>query len=189
MNAEPDPPRVVVACDILEPTPPSNQFRILVIDDEPANRLILRRLLNAVGYEVVEAVNGSTGISQLLESRADLVIVDMEMPVLNGTETIAAIRQLPQSPLSEVPIVAASGNPTQEMQDSALAEGANIWMTKPFDFSQLQKHIAQLLQDKGRRRSRTTIRRSGASPTEGAEPCSSPQPTVRHTPTADDPAA
>jgi CheY-like chemotaxis protein len=162
MNAEPDPPRVVVACDILEPTPPSNLFRILVIDDEPANRMVLRRLLNAVGYEVVEAANGASGLSQVLGSRPDLIIVDMEMPVLNGSETIAAVRRFPEPSLSALPIIAASGNPTQEMEDSALDEGANIWMTKPFDFSTLQKNISKLLQT--RRHSSVTVRRVSKNP-------------------------
>ena len=159
MNAEPSPPRVAVACDILEPTPPSNVFRILVIDDEPANRLILRRLLNAVGYEVIEAVNGASGLSQLLTSRPHLVIVDMEMPVLNGPETISAIRRLPQANRAQVPIIAASGNPTQEMENTALEEGADVWMTKPFDFARLQKNIGELLQHRTRRQPVVTVRR------------------------------
>ena len=185
MNAEPDPSRVAVACDILEPTPPSNLFRILVIDDEPANRMILRRLLNAVGYEVVEAVNGASGLSQLLASRPDLVVVDMEMPILNGPETIAAIRRLPQSLLAQMPIIAASGNPTQEMEDSALGEGADVWMTKPFDFAKLQKHIGQLLKNKGRRQARVTVRRAEATPADKPAPTSAFRPK----PTVDDPAA
>ena len=185
MNAEPDPSRVAVACDILEPTPPSNLFRILVIDDEPANRMILRRLLNAVGYEVIEAVNGASGLSQLLSSRPDLVIVDMEMPVLNGPETIAAIRRLPQPTLAQVPIIAASGNPTQEMEDSALAGGADIWMTKPFDFAKLQMHISQLLKSKSRREPRVTLLRSEEAPAEKSAPTSAFRPK----PTVDDPAS
>lgn len=146
MNADPDPLRASVDCELLKSQPPSNQFRILVIDDEPANRTILHRLLNAIGYEVIEAVNGASGLAQVVSQRPDLVIVDMEMPVLNGAETVAAVRQLPGRRLAELPIIAASGNPTIEMEESALEAGADIWMTKPFDFSHLQNSIAQLLQ-------------------------------------------
>lgn len=145
MNAEPGPPRVAVAGDLFAPIPPSNQFRILVIDDEPANRMILRRLLNAVGYDVIDAPNGASGLSQLLAGRPDLVVVDMEMPILNGTETVTAIRRLPELRLCGVPIIAASGNPTDEMRAEAIGAGADLWMTKPFDFADLQKNIASLL--------------------------------------------
>lgn len=189
MNAEPDPSRVAVACDILEPTPPSNLFRILVIDDEPANRVILRRLLNAVGYDVIEAANGASGLSQLLASRPDLVIVDMEMPVLNGPETITAIRRLPESALAELPIIAASGNPTQEMEDSALDVGADVWMTKPFDFAKLQKNIARLLQSKRQRQTRVTLLRADGSPAEKSASSPSKTSAFRPKPTVDDPAA
>ena len=189
MNAEPDPSRVAVACDILEPTPPSNLFRILVIDDEPANRMILRRLLNAVGYEVVEAVNGASGLSQLLASRPDLVVVDMEMPVLNGPETISAIRRLPQPNLAHVPIIAASGNPTQEMEDSALGEGADIWMTKPFDFAKLQKNIGQLLRKKTRCRPHITVQRIEENSANNPTPSSPQTSAFRPQSTVDDPAS
>lgn len=160
MNVEPDPSRGLVACELIEPNPLSNQFRILVIDDEPANRLILNRLLGAVGYAVSEAENGATGLAQVITRRYDLVIVDMEMPILNGAETIAAIRKLPVAAQRTVPIIAASGNPTDEMASSALDNGADLWMTKPFDFGKLQKSIAQLLGLRRRQSAPSSLRDS-----------------------------
>ena len=145
MNVEPDPSRGSVPCELIEPNPLSNQFRILVIDDEPTNRLILNRLLGAVGYAVSEAENGASGLAQVIAHRYDLIIVDMEMPILNGAETVAAIRKLPSAIHRSIPIIAASGNPTDEMASSALDNGADVWMTKPFDCGKLQKAIARLL--------------------------------------------
>ncbi len=158
MNVEPDPSRGSVPCELIEPNPLSNQFRILVIDDEPTNRLILNRLLGAVGYAVSEAENGASGLSQVISRRYDLVIIDMEMPILNGAETIAAIRKLPSATQRGIPIIAASGNPTDEMASSALDNGADVWMTKPFDFGNLQKSIAQLLAPRRRSTSSPSLR-------------------------------
>jgi len=158
MNVEPNPSRGSVPCELIEPNPLSNQFRILVIDDEPANRLILNRLLGAVGYAVSEAENGASGLSQVIARRFDLVIVDMEMPILNGAETVAAIRDLPNTTKRSVPIIAASGNPTDEMAASALDNGADVWMTKPFDFGKLQKSIASLLERNRRSSAPSSLR-------------------------------
>jgi len=158
MNVEPDPLRGLVPCELIEPNPLSNQFRILVIDDEPTNRLILNRLLGAVGYAVSEAENGASGLAQVIARRFDLVIVDMEMPILNGSETIAAIRKLPSATQRSIPIIAASGNPTDEMASSALDNGADVWMTKPFDFGKLQKSIAHLLASRRRPTSASSLR-------------------------------
>ena len=169
MNADPDQARASAACDILKSLPPGNQFRILVIDDEPANRMILRRLLNAVGYAVMEAENGASGLAQLVSSRPDLVIVDMEMPILNGAETVVAIRQLPEQRLASLPVIAASGNPTPQMETSALESGADVWMTKPFDFPELQGHIARLLEARRRRSKSTTVDTRASKPSTPAK--------------------
>lgn len=159
MKPDRDPSRPEVTTDFLAPLPPGNQFRILVIDDEPANRMILSRLLTAVGYSVSEAENGASGLAQVISHCPDLVIVDMEMPVLNGSETLAAIRRLPENRTASVPVIAASGNPSPEMESSALRNGADVWMTKPFDFAVLQQQIAALLRS---RRHAPVLRRNAS---------------------------
>lgn len=132
-----------------------NRFRILIADDQAANRLILSRLLRLTGYLTVEAGDGREALQCIVSQPLDLAIMDVEMPVMNGLEAIRQIRNLNDPRLASLPILAATGNPQAEIERQLLEVGANAFLTKPFDSRALLKTIADLL-----------------SPTPG--PCSSP---------------
>lgn len=132
--------------------PPSNCFTVLVVDDQLPNRLLLRKFLQAIGYAVVEAADGVEALGLLAGERPlrpDLVITDIEMPNLNGISLIQEIRQL-EGASAGVPIMAASGNADMEMSRDVRQAGADLFLTKPFDLSDLRRDVARLITGKRR---------------------------------------
>jgi signal transduction histidine kinase len=102
--------------------------RVLHIEDDPANRLLVRKLLGPAGFEVVDAVDGLDGIRKALAVRPDLVLVDIAIPGLDGYEVTLRLRAEPT--LRGLPIVAitAEGN-----RDASLAVGCDGFLQKPID--------------------------------------------------------
>jgi signal transduction histidine kinase len=102
--------------------------KILHIEDDPANRLLVRKLLSAAGFEVVDAGDGLEGIRKASTERPDLVLVDIAMPGLDGYEVTLRLRAQPE--LRGVPIVAitAEGN-----RETSLAVGCDGFLQKPID--------------------------------------------------------
>lgn len=102
--------------------------KILHIEDDPANRLLVRKLLTPAGFEVIDAVDGLDGVRKALEVRPDLVLVDISIPGLDGYEVTLRLRSDPI--LHGVPIVAitAEGN-----RHASLAVGCNGYLQKPID--------------------------------------------------------
>ena len=134
--------------------PPANCFTVLVIDDMPANRVLLRKVLKSAGYAVIEAVNGDEALA-LLEGRSllpDLIVTDIEMPGMDGITLVDRLRHL-DSPSALIPVIAASGNADELMRRNALAAGCDVFLTKPFDLSVLRREIGSLI--KARRQSVT----------------------------------
>ena len=125
--------------------PAPNQFRVLIVDDQTINRLILSRLLNMTGYLTFEASDGQEALECIGIRAVDLVIMDVEMPKMTGLEAILEIRKLRDPRISSLPVLAATGNPQAESQQELLDSGANAYLTKPFDTKVLLRTIADLL--------------------------------------------
>lgn len=134
--------------------PPANCFTIYVIDDLAPNRKLLGKFLKAAGYAVVEATNGVEALEALRDGtvRPDLIVTDVEMPVMNGITLVEQIRYL-ENGVAGIPIITASGNADDDMRREALAVGSDTFLTKPFDLKELRDEIANLLRT--RRRSTT----------------------------------
>lgn len=114
--------------------------RILVVDDEPQIKRMLRTSLQSSGYEVLLAANGLEGLEQFESKRPDLVISDLAMPEMNGLELTQAIRRV-----SQTPIIVLSVRDTDAMKINALDEGADDYLTKPFSMPELLARVrAQL---------------------------------------------
>lgn len=144
--------------------PPANYYSVMVIDDMLQNRILLGKFLKAAGYIIHEATNGIEALDLMLRQqlRPDLIVTDIEMPGMDGITLIEQVRCL-DNPVSEIPIIAASGNATDEMQRQAFNAGTDRFMTKPFDLVILRKEIASLL--KGRRRPDLTHPITATQPT------------------------
>ncbi len=117
--------------------------RILVVDDEPDQRFLLRRIFERAGHEVSHATDGAAALRAVRESAPDLLVTDVMMPVMGGVELIRCLRGDPAT--AHIPILAASGDPH-------LAGAADAVVAKPYDVQHLLA-VADALLKEGRGRS------------------------------------
>jgi two-component system KDP operon response regulator KdpE len=123
---------------------PAIQPRILVVDDEPQIRRFLEISLRSQGYRVHEAATGRGGLEELALHGADLVILDLGLPDLDGHEVLAELRGW-----SRVPVIVLSVRASEEEKVRALDAGANDYVTKPFGIQELIARIRGLLRERG----------------------------------------
>jgi two-component system KDP operon response regulator KdpE len=114
--------------------------RILVVDDEPQIRRVLRATLAAQGYEVHDVRSGEEALEKLRTLRVDLVLLDMNMPGMNGVETCTLMRSS-----SEVAIIMLTVRNTEKDKIDALDSGADDYVTKPFSMPELLARIRATL--------------------------------------------
>jgi two-component system cell cycle response regulator DivK len=120
--------------------------RILVIDDQEDLRGVLRDLLIGSGYSVIEAADGEAGVAKAKSDRPDLILMDIQMPVIDGYE---ATRQIKVDPnLKPIPIVAVSSFAMKGDEEKARAAGCDHYVTKPYSPMQLLRLIRGLLGEK-----------------------------------------
>jgi two-component system, cell cycle response regulator DivK len=117
--------------------------RILYIEDNPDNRLLIRRVLQAEGYEVLEAVDGQTGMQRAAEAQPDLILMDINLPEIDGYEVTARLKQLPG--LSRIPIIAVTANVMKGDREKTLAAGCDGYIQKPIDIDLLPGQIERFL--------------------------------------------
>ena len=112
---------------------------MLVVDDERLNRSILRAALKTEGHEVVEAADGREALDRLAEGGLDVVLLDIVMPVMDGYETLAAIKADPA--LAHVPVIIISGVDQVDSVVRCIEMGATDYLTKPFQPSILKARL------------------------------------------------
>jgi len=129
--------------EIVSLAPGQDPITVLVVDDEPNNREVLRDLLALAHVEVVEAEDGLSASEAFARTRPDLVFMDVKMPRVNGVEATAQIRATQAG--KAVPIVMLSASVFREERESVLATGANDFITKPFKeatiWRALERHL------------------------------------------------
>jgi DNA-binding response OmpR family regulator len=114
--------------------------RVLVIDDDPDIRGLLRELLERAGYDVSEAADGRLGLRSLYAAQPDLVVLDVAMPELDGWETLERIRDL-----SEVPVLMLTARTAELEKVRGLKAGADDYVAKPFGRQELLARVEALL--------------------------------------------
>jgi DNA-binding response OmpR family regulator len=124
-----------------------NGSRILVVDDDADIRALVRTLLERAGHEVSEAADGRAGLRALYSSPADLVILDVTMPELDGWATLERIRDV-----SEVPVLMLTARADELERVRGLAGGADDYVAKPFGRQELVARVQALLRRSGARR-------------------------------------
>ena len=117
--------------------------RILVIEDQEDNRRILRYLLTSADYEVIEAVTGEDGVSQAERERPDLILMDIQLPGLDGYEATRRIKANPA--LRHIPIIVVTSYALSGDDVKAFAAGCDAYVTKPFSPRQLLATIRERL--------------------------------------------
>jgi len=116
--------------------------RVLIVEDEPTDRVILANVLEQTGHEVYFASDGEEGFKTYLKNNIKIIITDLDMPHVNGLEFIEALRALYPQPV----IIVVSGKGADQL-DAALAAGAQVALSKPIHPQKLLKAIAEITQD------------------------------------------
>ena len=104
--------------------------RILIIEDQEDNRAILRDLLSQAGYELIEAGDGEEGVKLAQQERPDLILMDIQLPVIDGYEATRRIRSV--ADLKAIPIIAVTSYALSGDEAKARAAGCDGYVTKPF---------------------------------------------------------
>ncbi|WP_052014680.1 PAS domain-containing hybrid sensor histidine kinase/response regulator [Desulfovibrio sp. X2] len=136
-----------------EEAPPAaepGRKRILLVEDDRINQLALRIGLEQHGYEVSTASNGREAVERFAEGGADLVVMDIQMPVMNGMEATRLIRETEAG--RQVPIVAVTAYAMRGDSEAFLQEGMDAYLAKPVDFDELLRTITRLKAPVGEKR-------------------------------------
>lgn len=132
----------------MSPAPNQAQSTILIVDDFDDTRLLLRTWLEKKGYQVIEAENGKEAVVVAESKRPDLIIMDVEMPELDGLSATRQIRALEN--LKRVPIVAVSAYGADQFRADALDAGCNEYVPTPFEPEELEQLIRSLIESSTR---------------------------------------
>ncbi|MBI3764683.1 MAG: response regulator [Chloroflexi bacterium] len=116
---------------------------ILYIEDNFDNRLLVKRVLQAEGYQVVEAPDGPTGIQLAEANQPDLILMDINLPHVDGYSMTARLKAMPH--LARIPVVALTANVMRGDRERSLAAGCDGYIQKPIDVDQLPRQIARFL--------------------------------------------
>lgn len=119
--------------------------KILVVEDnEDTREILLYRLKSMGNYEVLLASNGKEALEMATQSRPDLIIMDLKMPVMNGWEATKALRQTDWG--KDLPVIALTAQAMERDEEKALSAGCNDYIAKPImDYAVLKKKVEKLL--------------------------------------------
>src|SRR5690348_7746957 len=104
--------------------------RILVVEDQPDGRQIIRDMLAGTDYEITEAENGEEALAATAKQRPDLILMDIQLPIMDGYEAMRRIRTDPA--LLSIPIIAVTSYAPDEEKQKARAAGCNDFVPKPY---------------------------------------------------------
>ena len=117
--------------------------RILVVEDNPKNLKLVRDVLQYSGYEVIEATSGEDGVLLARDEQIDLILMDLQLPGIDGTEALRRIREDGSS--NGVPVVAVTAFAMNEDRDRAFAAGFDGYVEKPISVKGLQQQVSDFL--------------------------------------------
>ena len=118
--------------------------RILVVEDQPDNRQIIRDMLAPTDYEITEAENGEEALAAIAKQRPDLILMDIQLPIMDGYEATRLIKTDPN--LRSIPIIAVTSYALSGEEKKARAAGCDDYVPKPFSPRQLLAKIRHYLQ-------------------------------------------
>jgi signal transduction histidine kinase/response regulator of citrate/malate metabolism len=136
------------------------EYRILVVEDRPDNRQLLRDLLKQVGFQVLEAANGEEALARFKNDQPDLICMDIRMPIMDGCEATRRIKAMPDG--GRTPIIALTASAFEEDRNAIMASGCDGFVRKPIKEHELFDNIKQLLGVRFLYKDRTVESRKGA---------------------------
>jgi two-component system, cell cycle response regulator DivK len=117
---------------------------VLVVDDYADTRAMFRRLMESLGYAVAEAVDGEAAVEVARAVCPDLVLLDLNMPLMDGLEAAQRIRELKEE-CAGVPIIAVTAYDTYGIKEAALGAGCDAYLTKPVELGELEREVSRLM--------------------------------------------
>ncbi|UCC76777.1 MAG: response regulator [Anaerolineales bacterium] len=121
-----------------------SDVRILYIEDNHENRLLVRRILEAEGYSIIEATDGPTGLKAAAQMQPDLILLDINLPEIDGYDLARRFRNTPG--LQQVPILAITANVMKGDRERTLNSGCDGYIQKPIDVDRLPQQVRMALQ-------------------------------------------
>ena len=118
---------------------------VLLVEDSETTLLVMQMQLELLGYRVTVARNGVEAVAKAAAELPDIIVMDMQMPVMSGMEAAAQIRQDPKT--KSIPILAATAKAMSGDREKCLASGCNAYLAKPFTHRVLGAEIQKLLKD------------------------------------------
>ena len=119
---------------------------VMVVEDYDELRFVVSLALKMSGYRVIEATNGQEAIEMAQREHPDLILMDMNLPIVDGFTATRRIRE--QAATSDVPIIAVTAYGTPDYRHRALAAGCDEFITKPIDLNQLERKLHTILAHK-----------------------------------------
>lgn len=123
----------------------SQDPRILYVEDNIANRLLVRRVLEASGYTVIEAKNAQSAFESITTNTPDLILMDINMPDMDGYTLTRELKQMPA--IENVPIIALTANVMKGDRERTIEAGCDGYIQKPIDVDTLPEQIARYLRE------------------------------------------
>jgi two-component system, cell cycle response regulator DivK len=117
--------------------------RVLIVEDQEDNRAILRDLLSKSGFDLIEATNGEEGVALAQSQRPDLILMDVQLPIIDGYEATRRIKS--KAELRSIPIIAVTSYALSGDEAKARAAGCDAYVAKPFSPRQLLAKIREYL--------------------------------------------
>lgn len=116
---------------------------ILYVEDNPDNRMLIRRVLSADGFTVFEAPSATEALNKLATLRPDLILMDINMPEMDGYTLTARIRELPN--MGGIPVIALTANVMKGDKEKSLEAGCDGYIQKPIDIDTITAQIERFL--------------------------------------------
>jgi CheY-like chemotaxis protein len=114
---------------------------ILYIEDNPDNMKLVQRALEARGYHLLQAMNGLTGVEVAEREEVDLILLDINLPDIDGYEVARRLRHSAKSKLLHIPIIAITANALKGDAEKALDAGCDVYMSKPINIRELWARV------------------------------------------------
>jgi len=119
--------------------------RILYVEDNFENRLFVRRVLESMGIEMLEADDGQAGIELAQTQKPDLILMDVGLPGMDGLETTVRLKEIPA--VSQIPVIALTANAMKGDRERCLAAGCDGYLQKPIGVTELRQQVAHFLRE------------------------------------------
>ena len=120
--------------------------KVLVVDDNPISRELIREVLENSDQVVVEADNGEEALKMIADEKPDIVLLDIQMPVYDGYEVLRRVRS--DLKMENLPVLALTAYAMQQDREKALAAGFDDFITKPVDVAALRSQVKKILGDR-----------------------------------------